>query len=321
MPENDPPSFSVRQLVEKFLAADAEKLDDFSASFLLSVAELAKEEQKDVSIPQVENALAAFDIAANWFSSVAMGFWLLTVRIDAKDSARFNAWRAHLALSGCIVSQLIAVRKLVVEGLDIPAKQVARSIVEYSDVAILLSIDESLVENFVKSQEIEDQNAFWYKYVSKGKARRAYYRKLVEVVGEKVAQDHIEFRKQEDTVLSVSAHPSFVASLMSLVAGLGVPTVEESTMPAFFGSKSRFHSRTLMYLVHCLVDYAAIGKKPDMAVVENDDEFTFFTKKNIDMGEKLTIGVTIYSMRDGRPLFYPRSDVSADNGAEWQESV
>ena len=65
MPENDPPSFSVRQLVEKFLAADAEKLDDFSASFLLSVAELAKEEQKDVSIPQVENALAAFDIAAN----------------------------------------------------------------------------------------------------------------------------------------------------------------------------------------------------------------------------------------------------------------
>lgn len=140
--------------------------------------------------------------------------------------------------------------QLCLSGDDLSARILARSVVEACDLAIVLSANEELANEWIEAQD--DPRDFWHRNMSGNKLskrRDSLLRNwLVGVDVELI--DYSRFRQDEAAGFSMAVHPSFQAGVMTIFSTLG--TVPFETEQKENLSNAWFAKRTLSYLVHSI---------------------------------------------------------------------
>jgi hypothetical protein len=153
-----------------------------------------------------------------------ISLWLASVSISMEDVSSVENKRALVCrfMIGGLSAHINAVRTLVVAGFDIPAKMLVRQIEEHCSMLILLMDDAELCAEFHNHHEPEASNQFWHKHISKGKLERKIEEKLVGYSPDLLAafSELTDWMKEERLVLSAASHPSYLASAMSVAAGV-----------------------------------------------------------------------------------------------------
>jgi hypothetical protein len=245
-------------LKRRFLAACESEAINYEALWSRNRANLLRGKigacREDV-LGKASAHLFILDFCIIWFSSyteaLAVAFLVRrqnSERDDQHNVANLISWR--------ICTELVAIRKLVLEGLDVPAKQILRSMSENLDALGLATISAEFCADFIEDQDVENANKTWHKYISKGKARKLIKNNLPVYFAENITEHDI-YREEEEKVLSAAAHPSFISSFVSLFPEYD--EVLDSDSIGISNVFSHFSLRTLRYcsyrlLMHCMYD-------------------------------------------------------------------
>jgi hypothetical protein len=197
---------------------------------------------------KVAAALSALDDlmldAIIWYHSVVMVFW------NAQPASDQHFDRAMMALFMRVAQDAMVVRNLIQAGFDVQAKNILRSIEEHVDTIYLLCIQPSLCEDFVRADDEESINQFWWKHLRN--ARKTAHKALVEIVKEDAhLREFIEFRKSERALLSSAHHPSYIACTMPFMSLYG-----SNETRYLYGSPSEWSFRTGKLLFYILAEAA-----------------------------------------------------------------
>ncbi len=242
-------------------------------SSLSLTARETKKINKEHGVPTFDAWITVLDEYTSWFISLSA-----TCLTEQKTTSNPTPeLKAFSVLFAAITSHLISIRHLVSTGHDLPAKQVLRSLGEYVDLILVLHFKPNLIAEFVKEKNYGKNNDFWHKNISKGKARAVIDQALKQLLFKE--QDALDewkkLRKEEDSILSESVHPSFIACFMSLIG----PVNSQLHGNAFLGIKSETAIRTIRYTIFSLTEFMKIGvllpftgNKVHGALVKHDDK-------------------------------------------------
>jgi hypothetical protein len=158
--------------------------------------------------PALRHFLKFYDEFVVWLVDLSL------ILLDPRNARDEN--RSYAALSAALCSLSISIRNEVLLGHDISAKVLSRTLAEHADVLALLVLRPDLKSEF-EVEDFKKANEFWHRYVKSTKARKL----LNEVVGldELSAEDWLRFRREEDEILSLSSHPTYVAAWMVWLVG------------------------------------------------------------------------------------------------------
>lgn len=216
----------------------------------------------------LDNWLLLFDEFCLWYISLTCTLLEEVRRVDEATEAT----RAYLALSSYISSQHLAIRRLVVHGFDVQAKQLVRSLVEHLDLAVLLSLAPEFIGPFFSSDTPETSNHFWHSRLARGKGRKLIKERIG--LADDLESEIKQWQKEEESILSMTIHPSIVACQMSLLQ----PGCDESTpwLP-FLGAKTDSSQRTLCYAMFSsfyflLYGYAALFETSTEPILQLNED-------------------------------------------------
>ena len=116
-------------------------------------------------------------------------------------------WHGRAALSARLTEQLAALRLLALTDLPMPAMQIARSISEDVDMALMLLIRRKLAQRFADCRTVEDASDFWRRHIAGGRAFRSISEKLYAVGIDHTADtDYAKWRRSVLMTLGAAAH-------------------------------------------------------------------------------------------------------------------
>ncbi|WP_300581126.1 hypothetical protein [Marivita sp.] len=116
-------------------------------------------------------------------------------------------WHGLAALTARLTEQLSALRLLALTDLPMPAMQIARSVSEDVDMALVLLIRPKLAQQFADCRSVEDANDFWRRHIAGGRAFRSISEKLYAVgIDHSADTDYAKWRKSVLTTLSAAVH-------------------------------------------------------------------------------------------------------------------
>jgi hypothetical protein len=130
--------------------------------------QVAAETLPQDSVPQLKAWLLVYDEFLSWLVSYNFLGQLTCFKNDGGTSLQ----KCRIAIGASVVSLSLSLRKLAIDGHDVAARDVMRSLREYVDVLALLSIRPELCDEFIDTQDEKNSNSFWFKYVAKGKAQK-----------------------------------------------------------------------------------------------------------------------------------------------------
>jgi hypothetical protein len=158
-----------------------------------------------------------------------------------------------------------------------------------------------------QNENLRTANEFWHRHVKSLRGRRAVWRSI----GAEEPKAFVEWRKEEETVLSVSAHPSYVASIMSVIVPHEADTEETLLPPAYLGRATNASIRTLQYSMFntsmlALLARFPFGVKDRYAPLVAFDETDYFHKR-LHAGRHVLHGIIEFLFGEGRdsPYFKP----------------
>jgi hypothetical protein len=239
----------------------------------LSVNDFVKEadlRHESDSIESLDNWITLFDEFAGWYMSFAAA-----TALDGSKGARPLKWRVYCPLLSYIAAQHLAVRRLVLSGFDAAAKQLVRTLVEHLDLATLLTISPELMEPFSQTDTPEASNHFWHSNIARGKAKRVIGQHAQ--ISDVYLRELERWRREEESILSMTAHPSILASAMTL---LTPGATEGDFWFGFFGAKTDSSNRTLQYAMLASLDLLAIGYDRLVDAAEPDGPLVELSEKN-----------------------------------------
>lgn len=116
-------------------------------------------------------------------------------------------WHGLAALSARLTEQLSALRLLALTGMPMPAMQIARSISEDVDMALILLIRPKLAQRFADCRNVEDANEFWRRHIAGGRAFRSISERLYTVgIDHSADTEYAKWRKTVLTTLGAAVH-------------------------------------------------------------------------------------------------------------------
>ncbi len=252
--------------------------------------ELADQNFRESTPIALNNWLLVFDECGAWFANLAI---LLMFSLIVAPSGDIQLRRVLACVIGNISSQIIAIRKLVLSGLDVQAKQLLRILIENIDVSLLIAQDKDALGDFELTIDELSSNDFWHKHISKGKIRTKIHSKLGEVIGRDAYREFEQYFKQEEQILGMAIHPSLGAAQMACFPRLVGGHESDPFSFGFLGGVSAFSERTLSYAVFYTIFYLSYGYVPknieasgyDDAVQKGIDEL----QDRVDRG-KIALG-------------------------------
>lgn len=210
--------------------------------------------------------------------------WLANLAsiLDELNSAErlSNADRSTWALVGASCAHAAAVRRLVLSGLDTPARAAARTLDEHLCACITFLHDRSLSEQFQQCQNSNEIDNFWYKNLN-GKALKKHLNAVERSVGLEplISVDMRAWREREIGSFSQAIHPSYLgASLTTLTLSARDPDVYGL---AFLGMASAMSERTLAFACMSIWYFCCFGfmmlfnehqGQPAVIELKKDDE-------------------------------------------------
>jgi len=254
-------------------------------------------------IEVLSNWLKLFDEFLRWHISFC---WAMTAHL--KDHRADYRCRTFCALSHYVVSQHIAIRRLVLAGLDAQAKQLVRPLAEHLDLMVLLAVAPELDNEFRQTDDEKASNRFWHTYIAKGKARRMIKQKLAEQTSLASNPEIEGWRLREEAVLSMTIHPSILACHM---AALAPGAEEKSFWPPCLGAKSDTSVRTLSYAIMASVEFLSYGYEKlfhDTPPIFSID-VNISTHRHIEKGQWVLLSLILFLVKyqDWEPLAKMRS--------------
>lgn len=270
-------------------------LDRPQGKLVRGLISFSKSKSKKDKLPALDAWLVIYDEFISWWSSLVLVLFARMLKPYARNK---KIVRACFSLGSSVLADLIAIRHLVMAGLDVPAKQLLRSACEHLDVIALLVLRPELAPAFLKTQTDKTANEFWHRYIAKGKAKKVVYGEEAHLA------EWREFRKQEDSILSMSAHPSYLAGVM---AGLltDAETLDDY-WPPYLGVKSSASVRTLSYAITALFEFISLAhslpfgdEKRNFSIVPYDSSDGFHKYVKTGRVALAMLAVLITSVENG----------------------
>ncbi|WP_323766071.1 hypothetical protein [Marinovum sp.] len=116
-------------------------------------------------------------------------------------------WHGLAALSARLTEQLAALRLLALTDLPMPAMQIARSISEDVDMALVILIRRKLATRFAECRTAEEASDFWRRHIAGGRAFRNISERLYSVgIDHSADSDYGKWRKSVLTTLGAAVH-------------------------------------------------------------------------------------------------------------------
>ena len=210
--------------------------------------------------------------------------WLanITAILDRLNNSQKlnNAEQAIWAVVGASCAHAVAVSRLVLSGLDTPARAEARALDEHLCAGIAFLYDRTLAEAFQRCQTSDDAAQFWFKNLNT-KALRKHLNAVERSVGLEpiVSAEMRVWRANEVDWFSQGVHPSYLGAMMT-TATLSAedPNVHG---PAFLGMASVCSDRTLNFTCKSIWYFACFGfmalfnehnSNPPVIVLDKEDE-------------------------------------------------
>jgi len=258
----------------------------------------ATDKLNDISkSPPLRLWIQIYDEYISWMLSYSM----LLIGEMHKESPSYV--KAMAMLSGAITSHAISIRRLVLSGHDVSAKQVTRSLGEYVDVALLIFQNSDLAEEFVRTDSEKAANEFWNKYVRKYKARKSIKGALAEIMKDSKDfegwstnyDEWHEWRVSEDSTLSMAAHPSYLASVVAIIPP---GSIIESPLYGITGLIADTSIRTIRYSIISLADIvmfsalSASNQKPVGNIYKYDDKNELH--RHVKLGRSVLLLLLLY---------------------------
>lgn len=200
---------------EKFWSRVA-TLMQFDGDFILEVEPLAAEielEARETLRGRFPEYLYRYNFALEWMT------WLwLALETDEKTAPPSSSTFAYVTLSVQAINEVLAIRRLVESGLDVPARVVLRSLVERLFTIILLAARPQLVAEFVAAEDLDVDRRFWSKYLRPNKLLRELSKIEREINPQfppELAEELRVWREGALNHLSKYVHPSYGASVVN----------------------------------------------------------------------------------------------------------
>ncbi|PPQ47385.1 hypothetical protein C5G87_18925 [Paenibacillus peoriae] len=144
-------------------------------------------------------------------------YWNLRMNSDEDIPITFTMLLAKTC------SQVVAIRKLIIAGLEDSARTVSRSFVETVDLMIVSLLDKDFSDQYF-AEEV-DGNKFWKQNIAYG---RIYKRieKIIETAGidEEERENFLKHRREIKSILSSAVH----SSLSSAFRSMFIPSIRHS---------------------------------------------------------------------------------------------
>lgn len=116
-------------------------------------------------------------------------------------------WYGLAGVTARLVEQMSALRLLALNELPMPAMQIARSISEDVDMALVLLIRPKLAQRFADCRTVEDANDFWRRHIAGGRAFRIISESLYSVgIDHSADTEYAKWRKRVLTTLGATVH-------------------------------------------------------------------------------------------------------------------
>lgn len=155
-------------------------------------------------------------LIADTMTSVAQWCMNRSFVIVMESKEANDRLRASGSLIVFIQCQMLAIRLLVVNGLDTQARGLCRPLREAVSLLVLIQDDPGMANEFVSAQDPRQANEFWTKYVRKDRAKKRHVRALFNHLPEshRTIEEILKFISNEESYLSQSIHPSYLSGVM-----------------------------------------------------------------------------------------------------------
>lgn len=254
--------------------ADAHRPIHYDADFK---AFLTRREQdcEKVARRRLQPWLHILEDSIQWLANLAA----ILDRLNASQRLG-NAERAIWAMVGASCAHAVAVRRLVLSGLDTPARAEARILDEHLCACIAFLHDRPLAEAFQRCQTNDEAAQFWFKNLNT-KALRKHLNAVERTVGLEpiVSADMRAWRANEVDWFSQGVHPSYLgAAMTTLTLSAENP---DAHGPAFLGMASACSDRTLNFTCKSIWYFACFGfmilfnehdSNPPVIALDKEDE-------------------------------------------------
>ncbi|TNF18329.1 MAG: hypothetical protein EP318_18770 [Rhodobacteraceae bacterium] len=165
------------------------------------------------ALPRIEIASNSTDVDLVFLFDQAV-LWVRALHAAA-DAGRLSApeglspaqWHGLAALSARLTEQLAALRLLALTDLPMPAMQIARSVSEDVDMALVILIRRKLAERFAACRTAEEASDFWRRHIAGGRAFRSISERLYAVgIDHSADTAYAKWRKSVLTTLGAAVH-------------------------------------------------------------------------------------------------------------------
>ncbi len=183
-----------------------------------------------------------------------------------------------------LINSLLSVRVLIEKGLDVQAKQILRSYIEYSDLALAVLADETFYDNYQRMGKGEkEEKEVWNKFTRPSALTKILKRIYINMDGTGKQWDIVQsVRKSMYGALSDYTHGHFTAVFM----GAAAEDVQGEFGHIALGSITKSIDHTLVqaivyaysFLKHAMIAIVMYQKLPFMEFGEQGEKFVVHYK-------------------------------------------
>jgi len=205
------------------------------------------------AIVHLQPWLQILEESIQWLANLA---GILDRLVD--ENCKSNSLRMAMVLVGASCTHAVALRRLVLSGLDSPARAILRSLDEHLTACIVLLHDRDLANAFQRAQDLQDASEFWHKNLTT-KAINKRLNKIEMELGldAESSQEIREWRKEEIKTYSQAIHPSYVSAALAMKT---MCASEPNTHRiSILGRASALSERTLNYACKIIWYFSRLG--------------------------------------------------------------
>ncbi|MGO8869456.1 MAG: hypothetical protein ACLQME_23470 [Alphaproteobacteria bacterium] len=232
-----------------------------------------------------------------WLGILEFGIeWLsyVHVALDSEMSVdqQSSIHRVTWALTGSAVSFGLSLRALCLSGFDTPARALLRSYVEVLLLCLAALHDEGLAQAYQDAQADAQAKTFWHTMASP----KNLHNRIIQIeknsgLDRQAILEMTEFRHAEYEILSQSAHLSYAASFLTVMA----PVLGDADYlrPAIFGLATGNSVRTIRYAATTTWYFSRFGYNPILG--RDSSNCLLKLDKESDWHHRIVIGRDVLS--------------------------
>ncbi|MGB0659795.1 MAG: hypothetical protein ACPGNV_06405 [Mangrovicoccus sp.] len=173
------------------------------------------------AVPKIDASASSADVDLVFLFDQCV-IWLRALHDAASDGHRHQAdglsgaqWHGLAAVSARLAEQIAALRLLALTNLPMPAMQIARSMSEDVDMALILLTRPKLAQRFSECQSVDEANDFWRRHIAGGRAFRSISEKLYAVgIDQSADTEYSKWRRSVLTTLGAAVHSNALNTQM-----------------------------------------------------------------------------------------------------------